>query len=127
MNFNDIISDMIIRIKNAQARKLMSTKCLHSNTTLSILNVLYEEGYIRGYKQLNFKELEIYLKYYLDKPVIENIKRVSKPGRRVYYSIKDILNTDSSELYILSTSKGILSSTKANRMKLGGEALFKIS
>lgn len=127
MNFNDIISDMIIRIKNAQSKKLMSTKCLYSNTVLSILNILYEEGYIRGYKQVNFKELEIFLKYYLDQPVIQNIKRISKPGRRVYYSNKDLLNNNSSELYIISTSKGILSSIKASQMKLGGEALFKIS
>jgi len=127
MNYNDVISDMIIRIKNAQDRRLMTTKCLNNSISLAILNVLYEEGYIRGYKQLNFKELEVHLKYYIDKPVIQNIKRISKPGRRVYYSTKDIQNNNSSELYIISTSKGILSSIKAIQLNLGGEALFKIS
>lgn len=128
MNYNDIISDLIIRIKNAQVRKSLSAKCLNSNLTTSILNTLYKEGYINGYRELGMKEIIVYLKYYLDKPVIRNISRLSKPGQRTYLSAKDLETINSTtELYILSTPQGILSSNEASRLHIGGEALFKIS
>src|SRR5262245_25960953 len=93
MNLNDPLSDLITRIRNAQMRGRQTVTTPKSNLRARVLDVLVEEGYVRGYGEVEKggkTELEIQLKYFEGAPVITEISRVSKPGRRVYSSIKDL-------------------------------------
>lgn len=127
MSMSDPIADMLTRIRNAQLAKKQSVKMPGSNIKLSIANVLRDEGYINDFSMLtdnNKKILEINLKYYSGSPVIEQIKRISKPGLRIYKSSKnlpDIMN--GLGIAIVSTSKGVMTERKARVAGVGGELL----
>ena len=131
MAFVDPIGDMLTRIRNGQMRSLNKINIPFSNFRLKILEVLKKEGYIidfnidNGKKKIKF--LSVDLKYYEGQPVIKEIKRVSKPGRRVYSkatSIPKVLN--GLGLAILSTSKGVMSDSDAMKNNLGGEIICKV-
>ncbi len=131
MTLVDPIGDMLTRIRNGQMRSLNKINIPFSNFRLKILEVLKKEGYIidfnidNGKKKIKF--LSVDLKYYEGQPVIKEIKRVSKPGRRVYSkatSIPKVLN--GLGLAILSTSRGVMSDTDAIKNNLGGEIICKV-
>ena len=131
MTLVDPIGDMLTRIRNGQMRSLNKIKIPFSNFRLKILEVLKKEGYIIDFNIDNGKEkikfLSVDLKYYEGQPVIKEIKRVSKPGRRVYSkatSIPKVLN--GLGLAILSTSKGVMSDADAMKNNLGGEIICKV-
>ena len=131
MTLVDPIGDMLTRIRNGQMRSLNKINIPFSNFRLKILEVLKKEGYIIDFNIDNGKEkikfLSVDLKYYEGRPVIKEIKRVSKPGRRVYSkatSIPKVLN--GLGLAILSTSKGVMSDTDAIKNNLGGEIICKV-
>jgi len=131
MTLVDPIGDMLTRIRNGQMRSLNKINIPFSNFRLKILEVLKKEGYIidfninNGEKKIKF--LSVDLKYYEGQPVIKEIKRVSKPGRRIYSkatSIPKVLN--GLGLAILSTSKGVMSDSDAMKNNLGGEIICKV-
>jgi small subunit ribosomal protein S8 len=131
MAMNDPIGDMIARIKNAAMRKRGKVLTPASKLRQRVLDVLADEGYIRGYslvqKPGEFPEFEIELKYFDDQPVIAEIARVSKPGRRVYSSIKDLKPVKNGlGISILSTPKGVMSDTAAREANVGGEVLLRV-
>ena len=131
MTLVDPIGDMLTRIRNGQMRSLNKINIPFSNFRLKILEVLKKEGYIIDFNTDNGKQkikfLSVDLKYYEGQPVIKEIKRVSKPGRRIYSkatSIPKVLN--GLGLAILSTSKGVMSDTDAIKNNLGGEIICKV-
>jgi len=130
MNLNDPVGDLITRIRNAQLRGRSKTHSPASTLRVRVLNVLVEEGFIRGFTEVEkdgHKELEIELKYFEGAPVIHEIQRVSKPGRRVYSSIKDLgLVRNGLGISILSTPKGVMSDAAARTQNVGGEILCKV-
>ena len=128
---NDPIGDMIARIKNAHERKRAKVSTPASKLRGRVLEVLQTEGYIRGYSLVEepgkHAEYEIELKYYDGEPVIADIARVSKPGRRVYSSIKDLKPIRNGlGISILSTPKGVMSDTAARDANVGGEVLCRV-
>ena len=129
---NDITSDLITRIRNAQRVKHKVVNAPLSNMSERILKVLQSEGYIGGYSVVKDDDkdkshLNIELKYFENKPVIYEIKRISKPGRRVYSSIKKLpLMRNGLGIYVLSTNKGVMSDTEARKQSVGGEVLFSV-
>ena len=131
MTFTDPIGDMFTRIRNGQLRFLNSIEIPSSNFRRNILEILKREGYINDYfieKNDNNKiTLKITLKYYEGDPVIKEIKRISKPGRRVYSratSIPKVMN--GLGLAILSTPKGVMSDTDARKNNVGGEIICRV-
>ena len=131
MTLVDPIGDMLTRMRNGQMRSLNKINIPFSNFRLKILEVLKKEGYIIDFNvdngKKNIKFLSVDLKYYEGQPVIKEIKRISKPGRRVYSkatSIPKVLN--GLGLAILSTSKGVMSDTDAIKNNLGGEIICKV-
>jgi small subunit ribosomal protein S8 len=130
MNINDPIGDLITRIRNAQMRGKSVVFSPASSLRVRLLAVLQEEGYIRGYSEVEKdgkKELEVQLKYHEGAPVISDITRVSKPGRRVYSSIRDLaLVRNGLGIAILSTPKGVMSDAAARAQNVGGEVLCKV-
>ena len=130
MNLNDPLGDMITRIRNAQMRGRTTVTTPASKLRRRVLDVLIEEGFIRGFAEVEKdgkKELEIQLKYYEGAPVISEIARVSKPGRRVYSSIKDLaLVRNGLGVSILSTPKGVMSDAAARAQNVGGEVLCRV-
>ena len=131
MTLTDPIGDMFSRIRNGQMRSLETIDVPSSNFRKNILEILKNEGYITGYyieKLENNKiNLKVNLKYYEGDPVIKEIKRVSKPGRRVYSratSIPRVMN--GLGLAILSTPKGVMSDTEARKNNVGGEIICRI-
>jgi small subunit ribosomal protein S8 len=130
MNLNDPLGDMITRIRNAQMRGKSVVFTPASKLRMRVLEVLQDEGYIRSYAEVekNGKaEIEIQLKYYEGAPVIQDIARVSKPGRRVYSSISDLgLVRNGLGIAILSTPKGVMSDNAARAQNVGGEILCKV-
>ena len=131
MTLADPIGDMITRIRNGQLRTLYNVKVPSSKYRAKILEILKQEGYISNYKLLpdskNKSSLVVDLKYYNGLPVIKEIKRVSRPGRRVYAradSIPKILN--GLGLAIVSTSMGIMSDSDARMKKVGGEIICRV-
>lgn len=128
---NDPIGDMIARIKNAAMRKRSKVATPASKMRARVLDVLQDEGYIRGYalveKPGEFPQFEIELKYFDGEPVIVEISRVSKPGRRVYSSIKDLKPVKNGlGISILSTPKGVMSDAVARDNNVGGEVLIRV-
>ena len=128
---NDPLGDMLTRIRNAQMRRRPKTTTPASNMRTRVLEVLKDEGYIRGYAQIEQKgerpEIEIELKYNNGEPAIREIKRVSKPGRRVYSGAKDIPTTSNGlGVVILSTPKGVMSDWQAREENVGGEVLCNV-
>lgn len=130
MSLNDPLGDMLTRIRNAQERKRPKVVSPNSKLRARVLDVMIEEGYIRGYAEVDKdgkSELEIELKYYNGEGVIKEIKRVSKPGRRVYSGFKSLPSiANGLGIAILSTPKGIMSDSKARDEKVGGEVLCNI-
>tara|TARA_B100001146_G_scaffold216522_1_gene220027 strand:+ start:523 stop:921 length:399 start_codon:yes stop_codon:yes gene_type:complete len=131
MAFVDPIGDMITRIRNAQMRSLSSVKIPGSKFRASILDVLKKEGYISDYKFLtdvkDKNSLTVSLKYDNGNPVIKEIKRVSKPGRRIYAKADSIpLIQNGLGVAIVSTSKGIMSDNDAKNKNIGGEIICRV-
>lgn len=125
---NDNISDMISRIKNGTRAKLSSIAVKKTKITIIILQILYKNGYIRGYQVNTMNALIIVdLKYNKNKSVIQNFCRVSTPGRRIYITSKALYKLNLPiGFFILSTSKGILTSSDAKLKFIGGEVLCHI-
>ncbi len=130
MSLNDPLGDMLTRIRNAQERKRPKVVSPNSKLRARVLDVMIEEGYIRGYAEVDKdgkSELEIELKYYNGEGVIKEIKRISKPGRRVYSGYTNLPSiANGLGIAILSTPKGIMSDSKAREEKVGGEILCNI-
>jgi small subunit ribosomal protein S8 len=127
----DPLGDMLTRIRNGVARRKSSVSTPASNLRARVLDVLQAEGYIRGYSKVEFEngkaELNIELKYYEGAPVIRKIDRVSKPGRRVYVSVKSIPQVANGlGITILSTPKGVMADHQAREQNVGGELLCSI-
>lgn len=128
---NDPIGDMITRIRNAQMRSKSKVSTPGSKMRASVLEVLKNEGFIRGYTAVEHaggkNELEIELKYFDGEPVIREIERVSKPGRRVYASVRNLPRINNGlGVAILSTPKGIMADHDARDANVGGEILFTV-
>ena len=131
MTFVDPIGDMLTRIRNGQMRSLSKISVPFSTFRSKILEVLKKEGYIINFKidkdKENKKSLLVDLKYYEGRPVIREITRVSKPGRRVYSRANSIPRVHSGlGLAILSTSKGVMSDSEAIKNNIGGEIICRI-
>ena len=128
---NDPIGDMIARIRNAAMRKRSKVLTPASRMRERVLDVLRSEGYIRGFSVVRqpgaFPQFEVELKYFDGEPVIAEISRVSKPGRRVYASIADLKPVKNGlGISILSTPKGVMSDTAARDANVGGEVLCQV-
>ena len=131
MSFTDPIADMITRIRNAQLRALNTVSIPNSKLRARILDVLKEEGYISDYKsssnEKNNKFLLVDLKYHNGVPVIKEISRVSKPGRRIYTKADSIPKIQNGlGISIVSTSKGIMTDNDARSKKIGGEIICRV-
>ena len=129
MTMQDPLSDMITRIRNANLREKVSVAMPSSKVKVSVAKVLKDEGYILNYKVTEDKKpvLEIDLKYYDGKPVIEEITRSSKPSLRVYSSSKDLPKVKSGlGVAIVSTSKGVMSDRSERSNGVGGEILCTV-
>ena len=131
MTMIDPLGDMLTRIRNAQMRKTAKVSTPGSRLRKNVLDVLQAEGYIRGYSTVDYEngrsEFEIELKYYDGEPVIREIERISKPGRRVYVSLRDIPRVANGlGVSILSTPKGVMSDAEARDQNVGGEILCRV-
>ena len=131
MTISDPLGDMLTRIRNAQMRGMKKTVSPASKLRQRVLDVLESEGFIRGYTRVehanNKSDLEIELKYFDGDPVISKIRRVSKPGRRVYSSVKEIEPVRNGlGISILSTPKGVMSDAVAREQNVGGEVLCQV-
>jgi len=131
MALNDPLGDLIARIHNAQMRKKSKVSSPASRLRASVLDVLKSEGYIRGYAAVDHasgrSELEIELKYFDGAPVIREIARVSKPGRRVYASVRALPRVNNGlGVAIVSTPKGVMADHDARDANVGGEILCTV-
>jgi len=131
MSVNDPLGDMLTRIRNAQMRGKSTVRTPASRLRAWVLDVLKDEGYIRGYEKVEsargMPELEVSLKYYEGQPVIRELKRVSTPGRRVYMGVKDIPQVRQGlGVSIVSTSRGVMSDAAARSANVGGEVLCQV-
>ena len=131
MSMSDTLGDMLTRIRNGQTTNKKVVDAPASRFRKNVLEVLKREGFIRNFEEkemrpgINFFEIE--LKYYNGNPVISEIKRVSKPGRRVYSSIKNLQKTyNGLGISILSTPRGVMSDNEAREANVGGEVLCTI-
>ena len=127
MSMSDPISDMLTRIRNAQLAEKTTVSMPSSKLKAAIAKVLQDEGYVEGFKVVNDgakATLEIGLKYYADRPVIEKIQRVSRPGLRIYKGSEEIPKVmNGLGIAIVSTSKGLMTDRKARANGIGGEVL----
>ena len=127
MSMSDPISDMLTRIRNAQLAEKVTVVMPSSKLKVAIAKVLQEEGYVEGFNVINDGSkatLEIGLKYYAGRPVIEKIQRVSRPGLRIYKGSKDIAKVmNGLGIAIVSTPKGLMTDRKARADGVGGEVL----
>ncbi len=130
MSMTDPLGDMLTRIRNAQMRGKSKVISPASKLRGNVLDVLQREGFVRGYATVEkdgHATLEIELKYYEGAPVIQEIKRVSTPGRRVYSSVKDLPSVRNGlGVSILSTPQGVMSDTEARERNVGGEILCQV-
>src|SRR5438105_15528065 len=130
MSMNDPLGDLLSRIRNAQMRNKSKVTSPSSRLRESVLDVLKNEGYIRGYAVVQREgrsEIEIELKYFDGEPVIREIERVSKPGRRVYTSVRNMPRVNNGlGISVLSTPKGIMDDHSAREANVGGEVLFTV-
>ena len=131
MSFSDPLGDMLTRIRNAIMRNRSSVTTPASSLRGRVLDVLADEGFIRGYSETQidgFRAFEVELKYFEGEAVIREIKRVSKPGRRVYSSVKTLPQIRNGlGIAILSTPKGVMSDAAARDANVGGEVLCQVS
>jgi len=127
MSMSDPIADMLTRIRNAQASEKVTVAMPASKLKAAIAKVLKDEGYIDDFKvsqDAPKPQLEIALKYYAGRPVIEKIERVSRPGLRIYKSTRDIPEVmNGLGIAIVSTSRGVMTDRKARASGVGGEVL----
>jgi small subunit ribosomal protein S8 len=130
MAVTDPIGDLLTRIRNGQLRGTAKIKSPNSRLRTRLLDVLQEEGFIRGYAEVEFKghkELEIELKYHEGEPVIRELKRVSTPGRRVYSSVSELKpHRQGLGVSILSTPQGVMTDQSARDKYVGGEVLCQV-
>tara|TARA_B100000686_G_C16641747_1_gene890524 strand:- start:201 stop:596 length:396 start_codon:yes stop_codon:yes gene_type:complete len=130
MNLTDPIGDMIARIRNGQMRSLDNIQMPGSKLRENILKVLKEQGFISDYKVLsdkNKKNITVNLKYDHGFPVIKEIKRISKPGRRIYASAHSIPKIQNGlGISIVSTSKGVMTDYEARKQNVGGEIICRV-
>ncbi|MEZ5902709.1 MAG: 30S ribosomal protein S8 [Alphaproteobacteria bacterium] len=131
MSMSDPLGDMLTRIRNAQRAKLPTTTCPWSTLRESVCNVLKDEGFIRGFNAVelegNKKDLVIELKYDEGQAVIRELKRISKPGRRVYSKIKDLQPFyNGLGISVISTPNGVMADHKARNENVGGEVLCQV-
>jgi small subunit ribosomal protein S8 len=127
MGMSDPLSDMLTRIRNGQQAYKSNVTMPSSKLKLAVAAVLQDEGYIRGFETTEVSGkpmLKVALKYYLGKPVIENLKRVSRPGLRIYRSKQDIPTVIGGlGVAVVSTSKGLMTDKAARAAGIGGEVL----
>jgi small subunit ribosomal protein S8 len=130
MSMNDPLGDLLARIRNAQMRNKGKVSSPNSRLRERVLEVLKSEGYIRGYAVVEKdgrSEIEIELKYFDGAPVIREIERVSKPGRRVYTSVRNLPRINNGlGVAIVSTPKGVMADHDARDANVGGEILFTV-
>jgi small subunit ribosomal protein S8 len=131
MAMNDPLGDMLSRIRNAQMRRKGKVNTPGSRLRANVLDVLAQEGYIRGYSTTEYgngrTEFEIELKYYDGEPVIHELQRVSKPGRRVYAGVTEMPQVANGlGMTIVSTPKGVMADHVARDAHVGGEVLCKV-
>jgi small subunit ribosomal protein S8 len=132
MAISDPIGDLLARIRNGQLRGTAKIKSPNSQLRIRLLDVLQQEGYIRGYTEVEFKdtgrkELEIELKYHEGRPAIRELKRVSTPGRRVYTSVKELKpHRQGLGVSIVSTPQGVMTDSTAREKNVGGEVLCQV-
>lgn len=131
MSMHDPVADMLTRIRNGQQAKHQQVTLVSSNLKEEIARVLKEEGYIANYTvqalDNNLKSITLDLKYYQGRPVIERIKRVSRPGLRVYKSAKDLSAVPGFGIRILSTSRGVMTHIAAKKSGVGGEIICEVA
>ncbi len=128
---NDPIADMLTRIRNSSMRGKSTVMTPDSKLRVRVLDVLADEGYIRGYEKMTGEDghpaIEISLKYFDGTPVIRELRRVSTPGRRVYLGVKEIPQIRQGlGISIVSTSKGVMSDAAARNANVGGEVLCTV-
>ncbi|MFY9655137.1 MAG: 30S ribosomal protein S8 [Methylocystis sp.] len=131
MAINDPLGDLLTRIRNAQMRRKEKVSTPGSKLRANVLDVLKEEGYIRGYSTTDFgdgrSEFEIELKYFDGQPAIKQIERVSRPGRRVYADVASVPRVANGlGVIIVSTSKGVMADHVAREQNVGGELLCRV-
>ncbi len=130
MAMNDPLGDLLSRIRNAQMRNKSKVSSPNSRLRESVLGVLKSEGYIRGYAVVEREgrsEIEIELKYFDGEPVIREIERISKPGRRVYTSVRNLPRVNNGlGVAIVSTPKGVMADHDARDANVGGEILCTV-
>jgi len=130
MPINDPLGDLLSRIRNAQMRNKSKVSSPSSKLRESVLEVLKTEGYIRGYGVVvreGYSEIEIELKYFEGEPVIREIERISKPGRRVYTSVRNLPRINNGlGVAIVSTPKGVMADHAARDANVGGEILCTV-
>ena len=131
MSMSDPIADMLTRIRNAQETEKVSVRMPASNLKKAIAQVLQDEGYIDGYvvrDNAGLPEMEVALKYYAGRPVIEKIERVSKPGLRIYKGRDNLPRVmNGLGVAIVSTSRGVMTDRKARSLGVGGEVLCVVA
>ncbi len=130
MSLSDPVGDMLARIKNSQVRNHKKVQLPSSKFKVKIVEVLKSEGYIIDFKVDNDEKkpnLEINLKYNLGNPVISNIERISKPGRRIFSSAESLPKINNGlGIAIVSTPKGVMTDVDARKQKIGGEIICKV-
>ncbi|MEO1019670.1 MAG: 30S ribosomal protein S8 [Pseudomonadota bacterium] len=131
MSMSDPLGDMLTRIRNGQMAQLRAIRSPASKLRRNVLEVLRREGYIRGYADVDgdpgHQQLNIELKYHEGRPVIRELKRVSKPGCRIYAGVKELPRVyNGLGIAILSTPRGVLSDTEAREARVGGEVLCMV-
>jgi small subunit ribosomal protein S8 len=130
MSMNDPLGDLLSRIRNAQMRNKSKVSSPQSKLRESVLEVLKSEGYIRGYAVVEREgrsEIEVELKYFEGEPVIREIERISKPGRRVYTSVRNLPRINNGlGVAIVSTPKGVMADHAARDANVGGEILCTV-
>ena len=131
MSFSDPIGDLLTRIRNGQRARKESVSAPASKLRMNVLEVLKREGFIRDFSEYDVRpgimEIKVELKYHEGDPVIREISRVSKPGRRVYSKIKDLTRFyNGLGIAILSTPRGVMSDAEARAQNVGGEVLCQV-
>lgn len=130
MPVSDVIADLLTRIRNAGAARHKEVEVPYSKMKWAICQILKDQGYIDDFEKLDTNvqgTIKIKLKYYNRQPVIREIKRISKPGRRIYLGSKEIPRVKNGlGIAVLSTSRGIMTDKMARKLNIGGELLFTV-
>jgi small subunit ribosomal protein S8 len=131
VGMHDPVADMLTRIRNGQQAKHLEVTMMSSKLKEEIARVLKDEGYISDYsvetESNGFKAINVRLKYYNGRPVIEKIKRISRPGLRIYKSVKELASVPGFGVAIISTSKGVMTHVKARSAGVGGEIICEVA